>query len=134
MSMIFDRTLSIVQGGMSVRRDKQAVSAGNIANLDTPGFRARQLNFGQILQDARGASPASMRLTSGLHMTPDGSQRVEAPEARVDLNEAAGRPDGTNVNLEQEMIQLNGNTMEYQALAGLLRRKMSMIRFAIDNS
>lgn len=124
--MIFDRTMSIMQGGMAVRRHGQAVSAGNIANADTPGFQARRLDFGDTLQKARQGHPDQL---SAARLA-----RIEAPVPDVLLSQEPGRQDGNNVNLEEEMVGLNANTMEYEALAGLMRRKLGMLRFAIDNS
>jgi flagellar basal-body rod protein FlgB len=121
MSLIFDRTMSIMQGGMAVRRHGQAVSAGNIANADTPGFQARRLDFGDTLQKAR-------RLEQGA-LSQARLARIEAPTPDVLLSQ-----DGNNVNLEDEIIGLSVNAVEYEALTGLMRRKLGMLRFAIDNS
>lgn len=133
MSILFDRTMSILQGGMTVRRHRQAVSAGNIANADTPNFRARELDFGDTLQRARQTSQGPLKITRPGHLGPQGVSWIESPQGEVQLSKASGRSDGNNVNLESEMIGLQKNTLEYQALARVMRRKLGMLRFAVDN-
>ena len=53
MSILFDKTLGLLQAGMTVRRTHQSVTAGNIANADTPGYRAHRADFGDVLARAR---------------------------------------------------------------------------------
>ena len=107
-------------------RRNDAISS-NIANAETPGYRAADLNFGQELDRAFGASQQSLMKTdaqhldittqSGAHLSPDLSGATKA--------------DGNNVDLDIQMGQLAYNKGKYAMASGMLRKKLGMLAQAI---
>ena len=76
---IFDRTMQLLSRSLDLRGARQQVIAANIANEETPKYRAKDLNFGQALASAQqGKLPISLVSTNAQHFGPQGTgyQRV----------------------------------------------------------
>ena len=106
--------------------------AENVANSDMPNFKPRDLVEPKF--DASGASSGgtlAMMRTSGSHMGPSG-----APET-FDQNRKAGfetRPAGNAVNLEDEMLKVSANQMDYAAVTSLYSRSLHLLKTAIGKA
>ncbi len=127
--MIFDKTLTVLGAGLSARRHTQAVTAGNVANADTPGYRARRVDFRQTLERV-----AQEGLPHGGGVDPlTGVDPLAARlEAVTTVDKSPGRADGNNVNMEAEISAQVHNALEFQALSTVMRRKFGMMRYALD--
>lgn len=97
------------------------VIASNIANLETPGYRARRVSFAQRLQRALEA-PNLDRLQA--------IRRVQ-PEVGIDRSSPA-RADGNNVQIEHELTQLSKVSLHHRLLTRLLSKKLKMLQAAIS--
>jgi flagellar basal-body rod protein FlgB len=122
---------SMLRSRMHWHQERQRVLAENVANADTPGFQARDLTPPKF--DAGGPAGAAGGLglvrTHAAHVTPvggDGS-RFQA-ERRVGFD---SRPSGNAVNLEDEMLKVASNQMDYQAATSLYSRGLGMLKTAI---
>ena len=106
--------------------------AENVANSDTPNFKPRDLvepKFDASGANADGALP--MMRTSGSHMGPSG-----APET-FDQNRRTGfetRPAGNAVNLEDEMLKVSSNQMDYAAVTSLYSHNLHLLKTAIGKA
>ncbi|MCK6526994.1 flagellar basal body rod protein FlgB [Myxococcota bacterium] len=111
---------------LDLRAQQHATIVGNLAHADTPGFKARRLDFRDALAE----------VVSSLEKGPDGAPRPFggfAAEARVDLQEAPPwSADGNSVNREQEAMLLNENNVMYGAAAELVRRRFASLEYAIS--
>ena len=124
--------LSALRTKMQWHQERQRVLAENVANSDTPNFRPRDLvepKFDGVGNSVGGSmgSLAMMR-TSGSHMGPSG-----APET-FDQNRRAGfetRPAGNAVNLEDQMLKVSANQMDYAAATSLYSRSLGLLKTAI---
>lgn len=116
---------------MDLRQQRQELIAANVANADTPGYKAVRLEFEDEL--ARSMPPPgelSMAKTSGQHMPmPYGGpirgdmQSVETPIPKGDKN---------SVDLEQEMAQQTANQLLYNYAAQSLSGQISNLKMIID--
>jgi len=94
-------------------REKLAV--GNIANIDTPGYRTLDINFQNALQQAnQGLGSASL------------APRVFQVKGLIE------RPDGNNVSLDRESVILAGVQLEYRTAIALLHEEFRRIEMAIN--
>jgi flagellar basal-body rod protein FlgB len=159
MSLLFDKTLGRIQGGLNIRQKQQSVIAGNIANADTPGYRARRISFREALNRASGGEQVQMATTQGRHMTaaggldeqpatamaltdaahsvlPSGAAGVGGEDlgAETAVDDSEGRVDGNNVDLEKEMSDMAMNAVEFNALGSIARKKFGLLRYAVMNS
>lgn len=95
---------------------RQEMIAGNLANLDTPGYRSKDIVFHeQFSSEIRGGE---MRRSM--------SHRDET----VVRDDEQPDQDGNSVSLEKQMARSASNTMRFQALAELLSRKIGMLKYA----
>lgn len=121
-----DAIMSALGRQMTKAVAKQVVAAGNIANVDTPGYRTRDVQFDDVLAgqlEQLGVRPTS----GGVSAAPllGGPSTVEAPNLPV-------RRDGNNVQIEREMLQLSGASNEFSAAQTALAAKFRLIRYAIN--
>jgi len=111
---------------MNIAVAKQVVATGNLANLDTPGYRAREVDFEQVL--AREVGKATLAATSGAHLG-------GAPSDGVTVKEAEGlqsRRDGNNVQLDRELLQMTRASGDFTKAQTALAAKFRLIRYAIN--
>jgi len=108
---------------------RQTVLAQNVANADSPGYRAQDLTepeFSSLLARAGGVAPA--RTDSG-HMTLAGVGASGWRAAEAGRFETT--PSGNSVDLEDEMMKVAQNQMDYQLATTLYSRGMGLLRTAL---
>jgi flagellar basal-body rod protein FlgB len=123
--------LSMLRTRMQWHQERQRVLAENVANADTPAYRARDLappNFENMLQ--RTASLGMARTDPG-HIEAAGgsSQFADDKNVRYEV-----RPRGTAVSHEDEMLKLVGNQMDYDAVTSLYTHSIALIKTAIGRA
>lgn len=118
-----DRNIAPFADALAQKTQRHAMITANVANLDTPGYKTMDVTFRAALADAG----VTMTTTSGRHMVPPTQQ------GSMDLVEISGgeRRDGNNVNIDNEMVKLAQNQLEYRFLARMLARKFSKYKEAI---
>ena len=120
---------SMLRTRMNWHQERQRLLAENVANADTPSFRPRDLaplDFGKQVQRASGQ--LSLALTSPNHLSGANaaSQFATERQGKYDV-----RPAGNAVNLEDEMMKVAANQMDYQAATSLYSRSMGLFRTAL---
>lgn len=127
MNEISDSALMAALGRqMTQAVAKQAVSAGNLANIDTPNYRTREVSFEDVLSGEvrkQGLSVTNARHIGG--SAPGAPQTTEAQG--LDL-----RRDGNNVQIERELLAMNRASSEFSTAQAALTAKFRLIRFAIN--
>ena len=106
---------------------QQAVAAGNLANIDTPGYRAREATFGDVL--AGEVQKLSLTITDS-HQLP-GLPGAAATDSR-EVQGLQSRRDGNNVELDRELLTMNKAASDFAAAGAALAAKFRLIRFAIN--
>jgi flagellar basal-body rod protein FlgB len=130
--MLIDRTMQLLSRTLDLRQARQRVIASNIANEETPGYRATELNFQDSLQAARrGKGFVSLAVTQDQHIGPRGDS-VQQVMGKLDSVPAGDIPlDANSVNIELEMAKMSDNAMQYNVAADLLARKFRGLLNAI---
>jgi flagellar basal-body rod protein FlgB len=107
---------------------RQAVAAGNLANLDTPGYRTREVAFADVLDGE--LSAGALTTTSPLHIgpAPGGSTPAETGEATG----LSARRDGNNVQLDRELLGMTRAAGDFNAAQTVLAAKFRLVRYAIN--
>ncbi len=128
MAMLKER-----MGWLSAR---QNVLAQNVANVDTPGYTARDLkpaNFEDILKDSTTPSQfqGGMAVTDPRHISLTQSGGADYTDVNSPDGEAS--PSGNTVSLEQEMIRVSDTQAEFQAASNLYAKTINMMKTAIGH-
>lgn len=129
MSMIESGILSLMSQKMSYLGQKQAVLAQNVANADTPGYKAKELVPFQSFAEAMKSASSGMAVTSDKHIVPASMAGVNAGTKKMRSFEVV--PSGNSVDLEQQMTETSATAVEYQADASIYQKFMTMLRIAV---
>jgi flagellar basal-body rod protein FlgB len=119
MSGKLDDYLRFNETALSLRSQRQTVLASNIANADTPNYKARDIDFTAALQSAmaRNAVPAPLKTTAGKHFpTPpqDGSTLPDGTPLQY-RGVVQGAVDGNTVDMDVERNAFADNALRYEA-------------------
>lgn len=113
---------------MSWHQERQSVLAQNVANADTPNYRARDLREPAFGEMARGAAAGvQLATTSPMHLGPSGGRGPEPERAKT----YEITPEGNAVVLEEEVMRVSQNVMDYQMVSQLYSRGLGMLKTAI---
>ena len=117
-----DLTTEALRLGMGLARTRAEIASANIANVDTPGFRAQRADFGQALgllqQAAVHPEMSSDRLQlEGKHTTLSTATTTDAADV--------------NVHLDGEVADLEAASTDYQSMTAVLSRRFSLMQLAL---
>lgn len=128
-SLLLSGNPSVLRDSLTGLSKRQQLIAGNIANMETAGYRAKDVQFETALQQEMGKGPSlRMLTTAAMHM--DGTGGPEAKFASVER----GNPfeaDGTGVDVDYEMARLAETTIRFDAVTQMMASKISILRSAI---
>jgi flagellar basal-body rod protein FlgB len=119
--------LAALRRQLSVAATRQSVSAGNLANLDTPGFKTRELKFSDELEKQLGGE-LTLAATNLRHLS-------VAPVGNSDTQDADGLPerrDGNNVQLDRELLSMTTAAGDFAKAQTALAAKFRLVRYAIN--
>ncbi|MEG6617333.1 flagellar basal body rod protein FlgB [Peptococcaceae bacterium 1198_IL3148] len=121
MQLFNSPTVLALKKDLGVETLRQRVIADNVANLNTPGFKKSFVSFEEQLQTAMDKNSLPLRTTHSMHIGGIKHLAVVQPEV-VQVTNTSLRPDGNNVNMEEEMVNLAAALVKYntsvQALSG----------------
>ena len=127
------KILSYALDGLSVR---QKAIANNVANVDTPGYKAERVQFEDQLQAAirNGGSEGGLPLqtTNARHL--GHTAPFEPKGITITQQNNSMRNDGNSVDIDLEMTQLAETTVRFQALSQLTGMKISLLKNVIRES
>lgn len=107
--------LSQLESYLSVANQRETVVASNMANIDTPGYRTKDIDFQHELARAMGS--------------PGGSSRTAAVRNVQGLLE---RPDGNNVDVDKQSLELAETQLQYQMGTQLIKDRFHQLLSAIN--
>ena len=110
-----------LQAAMTFHRERHAVLAGNVANVDTPGYRPFDL------------TPAPAGDAQSMAATEPGMIGSTDPQGYTKEFSDAGElqtPDGNHVSLERELAKIDANRTRYATAAELVSRRLALLRYA----
>jgi len=128
--------LSMLRMRLEWAQARQKVLAENVANSDTPNYRARDLAPLKFEPPAEVAPAAvtsvSLARTEEGHLAGFGGS--SSPFQTQSKGDYEVRPTGNGVNLEEEMMKVAANQMDYQAATAIYTRSISLIKTALGKS
>lgn len=131
----WDAALRFGQEALNLRAQRQEILAANIANADTPGYQARDIDFASQLknvmeQGRTNSAGVALQLTSARHI-PAQSQPITSPELLYRIPDQPSM-DGNTVNMDRERTHFADNSLKYQAdltlISGQIKGMMSVLQ------
>lgn len=129
MAISFDQALGVHEQALQARVKRAEVLANNLANADTPGYKARDVDFQAMMQQAH-------EKMSGLQMSRTDDAHMDTSAGGSDselLYRTPHQPsvDGNTVDAQQEQSRFMRNAMDYQASFQFLSSKFSGLTKAL---
>ncbi|HOY69886.1 MAG TPA: flagellar basal body rod protein FlgB [Methylotenera sp.] len=136
-----DAELSFHQTSLRVRGQRQELIAANIANADTPNFKARDLDFAAAMQQAMSQNDPAQAKTNQITKTSD--KHFDAlPTTHLQMTSGAGEPlyrpiiqgsvDGNTVDMDVERNQFVDNGIRYEASLTMINGQLKKMLAAIQ--
>ncbi len=107
--------MQVLLGYLKVTADRQQIVASNIANVDTPGYHVKDINFQSAMQQVM--------------LKGDDAQLGPATN---DVEGLPERPDGNNVNIDRESLLMAQNQLQFQTEVSLLHSEFNRLQLAIN--
>ncbi len=121
-----DALIAELRNALNRASIRASMVASNLANLDTPGYKAMDVSFHDALKQA-GAEPVR---TDPRHLAPPearlGGTPVPAPSSRI-------TNDGNTVDVDKQMALLSRMQGKYAASAELVRKRFGLLQYAVSN-
>jgi flagellar basal-body rod protein FlgB len=119
----FSSTDSYLQAAMSGLAARQRAIANNVANVDTPGFRASEVRFEDVLNSAASKAQAGQPLNQ--------AALNAAARSTTLVGGTTSRADGNNVDVDQQMEMLSEANLNYSALTQVMSTRLGILRGVI---
>ena len=117
IAAIFDHVDALARA-LSLRQQRQGTIASNIANAETPGYRARELDFASALKDA-----------FAMRSPQEGAMSTQIV---VEDTTTPPKPDGNTVDLDSQMAKLSENSHSSLVLSRFVSHEFEELKLAID--
>jgi flagellar basal-body rod protein FlgB len=128
-----DKELAFVQSALNLRARRQEVLAANIANSDTPNFKARDLDFSNALKNAMGAAGGALKLTrtEARHIEASGAAGMADGHLKY-RSSVQPSLDGNTVDMDVERAHFTENSLHYQFLLDRATSQFKTLGMAIS--
>jgi flagellar basal-body rod protein FlgB len=127
-SLFSDDAISAASLALKGLAARQQTISSNIANVDTPGYSAKQVDFETMLQHTLNSSAGqvSMLKTNKMHLDSDTS----SSSFYTTSNRSGGtaREDGNNVDIDTELIDMSETNIKYQAISQEISSKLLLLK------
>ena len=131
-NFLFDKTMTSLEQSLNLRSMNQKLIVSNIANMDTPRYKAFKMMVDENLQDtAQGGPRLTMTRTQVGHLNTTGKSPESGRLARVESNDLSLRGDGNTVELDTEMANLAENTLKYNTTTRIISNKFKLLKDVI---
>ena len=125
MIRLFDKAIDRLTTGVEYTNRRHELLTKNVANLETPGYRALDVTFDDFLKPAQTAADVQ-QISIGAGAAGDPRARV------IYANDGRARNDGNDVNLDRQMARLAENTLFNHTLIQLLASRFATVKQAIS--
>jgi flagellar basal-body rod protein FlgB len=124
-------TLDFHGQALALRSERQRLLASNIANADTPGYVARDMNFARALQQATGSTPAARVLTTSQPGHIASGAAGSAGSALEFASASQTNLDRNTVDMDRERANFADNSVRYEATLRFINSQVRTLTSAI---
>jgi len=123
-----ENTYGLMKEALNVSSNRAQLNANNIANVNTPNFKAKRIEFESVLnnaldQDTRLNTTSKLHMQAGGAITPYESSR----------SNTAVKENGNNVDLDLEMLNQAQNGLNYSALTSQIKGRYKMMSYVLNH-
>ena len=129
MSISFDKAFGIHEAALNLKAQRAEVIANNLANADTPNFKARDIDFSKALEQARNSQTSGLSRTHKSHIDSRIGTEIPGLSYRIPFQPDTG--DGNSVEAQIEQTKFAENAMQYQASLTFLNSRIKGLLGAI---
>lgn len=129
-----DKTLQALAAGLKFREMRQEIISSNVANAETPGYKAKRLDFEKALAralDVDGEMQMNIESSKHFNVGSGGFENLQ-PESYQDPNGIVSE-NGNTVDREKEMAMMAQNKIMYDTLVQLMNKKLGLMKYTIQS-
>jgi len=118
---------------LNFRGERQKVISSNIANIDTPDFKTKELHFNDALEKSNKEYQLPLAITHNNHM--DIAKNNDQNNFEIyEVENLVEQNDGNNVNLDTQMSEMSKNSMMFTAVQNSIKKDSAWFKTMIDSS
>jgi len=117
---LFDNTLTVLERALDVRLERQNLLASNAANIDTPGFKEKDVDFDKAM--------AGVLAADG-----DDGREAAVRGATHEVEDALAGIDGNSVDLDRTMTAMAENGLQYGAATRAVGKKLAILKYVAND-
>lgn len=130
-----DNYFKVQSTALSMRAARQELLAANIANADTPNYKARDVDFQSAFQSAlAGKTSGAMTTSHARHLQSQSNSDIFPSSAVLYRTQAQPSIDGNTVNMDEEMAAFTDNALRYQAALAFMQKRIEGLSAAIKSN
>ena len=131
---IDDKTTRALAASLKFRQMRQELIASNIANAETPGYKAKKIDFEEALARALDTDEQqTLKTTDSKHFNVGGGGFKNLEPEIYEESGGIVSPDGNTVDRDQEMADMAENKIMYDASVQLLNKKLGLMKYAVGS-
>lgn len=133
--MALSNLLALFTKKMDYLMQRQGVIADNVANANTPNFKAREMaSFESVLGNLQSGRTATLTATNPMHFTTAKGVGGGLYKASASKDVYEVKPSGNSVVTEQQLADLAETNSQYQMITGLYKKTMGLIKTAMGRA
>jgi flagellar basal-body rod protein FlgB len=131
---LMGKTVALLSHALDYRSANHNAISGNLANVDTPGYRPQEVSFDQELRRAVEKQGPSLKKTNPKHL-PHGTAYLSGEKGVHTLvTKEFAQGESNQLNIDKEMAKMVQNNLLYEASARLLAKKFEGLKMVIEGS
>lgn len=119
---------------LNFRAERQKVISSNIANINTPNYKTKELTFESELKNAQNTPILNLSQTQGNHLPNIENRNQNAGPSLMQVKGLEEQNDGNNVNLDTQMSEMSKNKVLFDAVQAAIKKDSTLFRSVIESS
>ena len=125
-----NQTIDAMEAYMGRLSQRQQIVSSNLANIDTPGYKTKDISFHATMQELLSEEPSELNVTRPGHTK---GMAIAIPQVQAfEVQGLTLREDQNNVDLDRELLKLSETSFSYSLMSQMLRGKFRTISSSIN--
>ena len=125
---------SALFSSLNFRGERQKVISGNIANINTPNYKTKELVFENELENVNKTKMLEMHKTNSSHLGNINTSNTNSKPSLVEVKGLEEQNDGNNVSLDTQMSEMSKNKIIFDAIQASIKKDSRLFRSIIESS